>query len=227
LPHTHAIRTFSLSLITTAGSTRLKPFAQNRLLQGLIGAFAVLWVWSAINPAETQTWLLENILVVAAIAGGVWIVRRQPLSDVSYLLCAAFLMMHVVGSHYTYSLVPFGEWMKIALGFERNHYDRLIHFGFGLLLTYPLRELLVRMKAFGGRWPGVVAFLIVSTASGAYELMEWLAAVIVDPEAGTAFLGTQGDEFDSQKDHALACGGALITLVLTRIAEGTSPARSR
>lgn len=192
----------------------------------LIVAFVVLWVWSAVNPVETHTWLLENILVVAAVAATVWVLRRRPLSDASYLFCAAFLMLHIVGSHYTYSLVPFGEWMKEALGFERNHYDRLIHFGFGFLLTYPLRELLIRMNAFGGRWPGVIAFLFVSTASGGYELMEWLAAEIVDPKAGTAFLGTQGDEFDSQKDHALACGGALVTLLLTRLAEGTSRVRA-
>ncbi len=223
----HANRTVDFPLITTARSPQLKNFAHNHVLHVLIAAFAVLWVWSAINPAETHTWLLENILVVAGIAGGVWVVRNQPLSDVSYLLCAGFLMLHVVGSHYTYSLVPAGEWMKDAFGFERNHYDRIIHFGFGFLLLYPLRELLVRLKAFGGRWPGFIAFLFISTASGAYELMEWLAAVLVDPKAGTAFLGTQGDEFDSQKDHALACGGALITMVVTRLAEGTARAARR
>lgn len=90
-------------------------------------------------------------------------------------------------------------------------------FTFGLLIVYPVRELLQLSPSLGRKWLSAVAFMVIATFSGFYELIEWAAAAIVDPKSGTAFLGTQGDEFDSQKDHALACAGAAITLVLAHV----------
>ncbi len=202
-------------MFTTARSSRLRRFTENRLLWLFTAFYGAVWIWGAIAPKERSTWLLENLLVVVAVGVMVWICRVRPLSDLSNLMIMVFLTFHAVGSHYTYSLVPFGDWMKDAFGFERNHYDRVIHFTFGFLLVYPLRELLLRAPTLGRKWVDVVAFMIIATLSGFYELIEWGAAAVVDPESGTAFLGTQGDEFDSQKDHALACLGAVITLTFT------------
>lgn len=212
-------------MFTTAQSSHLKRFAENRLLQAFVIIYGAVWIWAAIAPKERSTWLLENLLVVVAVGLAIWICRVRPLSDLSNLMVVAFLLFHTVGSHYTYSLVPVGDWMKEAFGFERNHYDRVIHFTFGFLLAYPLRELLRRSQTLGKRWVDVVAFTVIATLSGFYELIEWGAAVVVDPKSGTAFLGTQGDEFDSQKDHALACTGAVITLAFTRFFEKSKAAR--
>jgi putative membrane protein len=209
-------------MFTTAHSSRLKRFAENRLLQLFAVLYGAVWIWAAIAPKERSTWLLENLLVVVAVGLMVWICRVRPLSDFSNLMIVVFLTFHTVGSHYTYSLVPLGDWMKETFGFERNHYDRVIHFTFGFLLAYPLREVLLRSPTLGRKWVDVVAFTLIATFSGFYELIEWGAAAVVDPESGTAFLGTQGDEFDSQKDHALACLGAVITLAVTRLWEPKS-----
>jgi len=207
-------------MITTALSPQTKAFAKNRFLQILAAIYAGVWVWAAIKPYDRSDWLLENMLVFAAVAAAVWICRVRPLSDVSNVMVTVFLIFHTVGSHYTYSLVPLGDWIKETAGLERNHYDRVIHFTFGFLLTYPLMELLARARDLKGRWVAFVAFLVIATASGIYELIEWAAAAIIDPKAGIAFLGTQGDVFDAQKDHALALVGSLITLALVRLLQG-------
>jgi putative membrane protein len=213
------------AMISTARTPDLKSFSQNRLVHILLGLYAMVWIWAAVKPMDRSDWLLENLLVLAAAIFAVWLFRARLISDVGVILAVAFLTLHTVGSHYTYSLVPFGDWLKDVGGFERNHYDRIIHFTFGLLIVYPVRELLLRRNIAAPRWAGFTAFAVIATASGIYELIEWLAAVIVAPELGNAFLGTQGDDFDSQKDHALALGGALLTLGITRLAE-KAPASS-
>ncbi|MDA0675415.1 MAG: DUF2238 domain-containing protein [Proteobacteria bacterium] len=114
---------------------------------------------------------------------------------------------------YTYSETPLGAWMAEIGGFERNHFDRVVHASFGFLLAYPAWEALVRrfrLTASIARW---LVFLGISTASLAYEIVEWLVVLVVNPETGMAFLGTQGDEFDAQKDSALAVAGAAIVLL--------------
>jgi putative membrane protein len=212
-------------MISTALTQNITPFSRNRLLQTLVVLYAGVWIWGAIDPVFREDWLLENILVVAAAAFAIWLYRVKPLSDVSSILCVIFLALHTVGSHYTYSLVPVGEWLKNAAGLERNHYDRVIHFAFGFLLTYPVREMLMRMDAAGKKWINLFAFSVIATCSGFYELIEWGAAVVVDPEAGAAFLGTQGDEFDAQADHVMALIGSLITLAIATVAEASRNSR--
>lgn len=210
-------------MVSTARTPHLKPFSENRLVQVFLGLYALVWIWAAINPTDRGGWLLENLLVFAGMIFAAWAFRVRVLSDVGVILAIIFLVFHTIGSHYTYSLVPFGDWLKNAAGLERNHYDRIIHFAFGLLITYPVRELLLRRNIAVARWAGFTAFTVIATSSGIYELIEWWAAVIVAPELGNAFLGTQGDEFDSQKDHALALGGSLIALAITRFAERAGP----
>lgn len=211
-------------MLSTAQTPDLVPFTRNRLAQALVGIYAVVWIWAAIKPLFFSDWLLENLLVFAGVVFATWLYRRCLICDVSSIMVFLFLGLHTVGSHYTYSMVPLGDWLKEVVGSDRNHYDRIIHFTFGLLITYPVRELLLRRGVASPRWGGFIAFTVIATSSGIYELMEWIAAVVVDPEAGAAFLGTQGDPFDSQKDHVLALIGALVALAVTRFAEKT-PAR--
>jgi putative membrane protein len=126
-----------------------------------------------------------------------------------------FLILHSIGSHYTYSEVPVGDWFRDAHGLTRNHYDRLVHFAFGLLLLRPLREVVLPRAESLGRMPLMwLTVAQVLACSVVYELIEWATAAIVDPDAGTAFLGTQGDAWDAQKDMACAAAGALLGVML-------------
>ena len=201
-------------MITTASDDILIPWPRNRFLQGLTALFASVWLAGAIAPLYRFDWFLENLLVfiTAALLAGFH--RTRPLSDLSWLLIALFLTLHTVGAHYTYAETPPGFWLRDALSLDRNHYDRIVHFTFGLLIVYPAREMLLRFAGAGRRLGGFAAFTIIATASAVYEIIEWIVAAIVSPQAALAYLGTQGDVFDAQKDSALAIAGAAIGLAL-------------
>ncbi|MBZ0218144.1 MAG: DUF2238 domain-containing protein [Fimbriimonadaceae bacterium] len=204
-------------MITTA-SVKIRPdFTSNRFLQTLVLAYAAVFVWAAINPVYWFDWLLENILTIVVIFVLTATYRRFPLSDASYGMIFIFMVLHAVGGHYTYSEVPLGFWLQDFFDFSRNHYDRIVHFSFGLLIVYPFREAVLRLATTDHRIASLFAFTLISAYSGSFEIIEWIVARVVDPKAGAAYLGTQGDEFDSQKDMALAASGALITLGLTAV----------
>lgn len=206
-------------MATTAADPVTASFGRNRLLQGIAAAYGLWWLALAIAPYDRFDWLLENLLVFVFVGLLAATYRRFPLSDLSYLLIAVFLGLHAVGAHYTYSKAPIGGWMTELLGWERNHYDRVVHFLFGLLCAYPLRETVMRGCTTSGWRAGLLAFAVVLALSSGYEMLEWGAAMLLSPEEGMAFLGTQGDIFDAHKDTVLAAGGALVTLAVTSLAE--------
>ena len=140
--------------------------------------------------------------------------RRLPLSDLSYMLLFLFLLLHALGAHYSYSEVPLGYWAKETFGLSRNHFDRLVHFSFGLLLLQPTRELLFRVAPARNAWIWSFAITLVVALSGLFEIVEAIVAWNVKPELGIAYLGTQGDVWDAQKDMALAFGGAGLALLI-------------
>lgn len=189
----------------------MTPRIQLRLIVALL---LLVWLWAAIAPLSRSDWLLENLLVLfyAALLAATY--RRFAFSLGSYWLFALFMALHLYGSHYTYSQAPLGDWLKETFGLGRNPYDRLVHFSFGLLLACPLRELLQRRAGLGGRWLDLLSLCVVMAMSAFYEQLEMLAALLVSPELGSAFLGTQGDEWDAQKDAGLAMLGALLALGL-------------
>ncbi|MEX1274910.1 MAG: DUF2238 domain-containing protein [Bacteroidota bacterium] len=200
----------------TTSTMRIRPnFRENRLLWFLAAGYAVVWAIAAINPVYPDDWLLENILVVLFVAGLILTYRTFPLSDLSYLLTAIFMVLHAAGAHYTYAETPLGFWMQEWFGFARNHYDRVVHFSFGLLMAYPIREIFLRVANARGFFAYYLPFDVTLAFSGAYEIIEMLVAVIVSPGAGDAYLGTQGDVWDAQKDMALAAFGAVICMVAT------------
>lgn len=180
----------------------------------LLGIFAAVWIWAAIEPRYPHDWLLENYLVFLFVPIIVLTARYFRLSNLSYTLITAFMLLHVVGSHYTYAEVPFGATLQHWFGSGRNMYDRLVHFSFGLLLAYPLREIFMRVAKARGVWSYWFPLELVLAFSGAYEIIEWLVAARVDPAAGLAFLGAQGDVWDGQKDMLLALIGAAVTLTI-------------
>jgi putative membrane protein len=195
----------------------IKTPSRKTQLMLIVLILSLTWLWAAINPLSREDWLLENLLVFFFAALLLATYRRFAFSLSSYWLFCLFMAMHLYGSHYTYSETPLGYWLQETLGLGRNHYDRLVHFSFGLLLAYPLRELLRRCAGLGHWWLDILSLALVMAMSAFYEQVEMLAAVIVNPELGTAFLGTQGDEWDAQKDAGLAMLGALSLLTLLRL----------
>ena len=193
------------------------PLARNHFLQVLLVLYLGLWTLAAFEPVSRKTWLLENLLVVGVAILLVSTHRRFVFSRFSYALIFVFLLLHVVGSHYTYSEVPAGAWVEELLGMPRNPYDRFVHFSFGLLLAYPARELVLRLMHARGLWGYLVPVLIIVSLSSVYEMVESWAARITNPELGLAFVGAQGDVWDGQKDMALALQGAILAMVLTAL----------
>lgn len=191
------------------------PVRRNRLVQGLLAWYLLFWIWMAISPVDRGDWLLENILAVTAVAVLIVTARRFQFSDLSYVLITVFLTVHAVGAHYTYAKVPFGFWLQDFVNAGRNPFDRLVHLSYGLLLAYPIREVLVRLVGVRGAWSYVLPVSATLAQSALFELIEAVAATMVSPELGAAYLGTQGDEWDAQKDMAAALTGAILMMLIT------------
>jgi putative membrane protein len=189
----------------------------NHSLRLLLGWYVVFWVAMAISPLDRSDWLLENLLVFVAVGFLAATYRSFPLSNFSYLLITIFMTLHAVGAHYTYEHVPPGYWMKDLFELERNHFDRIVHFAFGLLIIYPVREALQRSVKAPSFWTYFLPLTIVLAASGFYEVLESWVAQIVSPELGAAYLGTQGDVWDAQKDMTAAMIGALLSLAFIAV----------
>ena len=149
--------------------------------------------------------------------------KKFPLSRVSYTLIFLFLLLHEVGAHYTYAEVPYDEWLNNifgfslneSMGFERNHFDRLVHFSYGVLLAYPVREVFIRVANAKGFWGYFLPLDLTMSTSMMFELFEWGAAELFGGDLGIAYLGTQGDIWDAHQDMALASLGALIAMTVT------------
>jgi putative membrane protein len=201
-------------MLSHAASPNPRTFRENRFLQVLCLAYGLVWMVTAIRPLYPSDWRMENLLVVAAVVGLAWTYRRFPLSDLSYLLIAVFMMLHAVGAHYTYANVPLGFWMKAQWGLARNPFDRIVHFSFGLLLAYPVREVFMRVARTRGFWNYYLPLDVVLAASAVYEIIESITARLSAPELGDAFLGTQGDIWDAQKDMTAAAVGAVLTMLV-------------
>ncbi len=194
-----------------------------RYLTVLTCIFSLEFLALAMDPFDRKDWLLENALVVAAM-GMLWgTARKFPLSRISYTLIFVFLCIHEIGSHYTYAEVPYDQWFSAAfgptfnslVGWERNNFDRIVHFLYGLLLAYPLREIYFRVADAEGFWGYFLPLDFTMSTSMLYELIEWAAAEFFGGELGMAYLGTQGDVWDAHKDMLLASVGALAAMLLT------------
>lgn len=200
--------------------TRLSDDTYRDVLAGL---FALVWIALAIAPLYRHDWLLENLLVVICAAAFLWWRKSIHLSKLSVTLTFIFLCFHETGAHYTYSEVPYNDWSRALfgtsindmLGLQRNHFDRLVHFLYGLLLAYPMREVYVRKRWLHGRLTYTFPIAITLALSAMFEILEWCAAELVGSELGTAYLGTQGDIWDAQKDMGLAGLGAALAILAT------------
>ncbi|MCF7220345.1 DUF2238 domain-containing protein [Marilutibacter chinensis] len=190
----------------------------------LLTIYLLWWFALAIAPRYREDWLLENVLVGLALPMLVWGYRHLRLSDRAYTSLFAFFALHAVGAYYTYAEVPYDEWTQAltghalgdVLGLERNHFDRLVHFLYGLLVAPAAIELLDARAPQSGMWRWLLPVLFMTSHSTLYEVMEWGAAEVFGGDLGQAYLGTQGDEWDAQKDSALALLGTVIATLWYR-----------
>ena len=198
-------------------------FRQHRYLAVLALVFALLWAALAIAPHDRADWALENVLVGLFLLAMGFSYRHFRFSRVSHTLIFVFLVLHAVGAHYTYAEVPYdaawraltGDDFNSLFGWERNHYDRLVHFCYGLLLAYPLREVFLRVADARGFWGYFLPLDFTLATSALFELFEWGAAELFGGDLGVAYLGTQGDVWDAHKDMLLAGIGATLAMLIT------------
>jgi putative membrane protein len=174
---------------------------------------AAIFIWSAIRPHDYFTWILE---IFPAIIGAVTLAltyRRFRFTTLVYTLIAMHMIILMVGGHYTYAEVPIGNWIRDQFELSRNHYDRLGHFAQGFVPAMIAREVLLRLNVVKrGRWLVVLVVSVCLAFSALYELLEWIVSALTG-SAGDAFLGTQGDVFDTQKDMAMALVGAITSML--------------
>jgi len=180
----------------------------------LLFIILVVSIWAGINPVHPVGWAIENVLVIIFVALLLITAKNFKFSNASYIMFTIFLVLHIIGSHYTYKEVPFGYTIGEWVGSPRNTYDRLVHLVFGLMFAYPIYEVLRRSAKASKFWASFGSFTAVSTAAVLYELIEWIWASSISKSTGDVFLGAQGDIWDAQKDMAIAMAGALFVLVI-------------
>ncbi len=170
----------------------------------------VLFVWSAWRPADYFTWVLEVLPAVIAVAVLLATRRRFPLTDLAYVLIAVHCAILLFGGHYTYAEVPLFNWLRDTFSLERNYYDRVGHLAQGFVPAIIAREVLLRTSPLRpGRWLFFLVVCVCLAISACYEFIEWWVAVATGT-AAEAFLGTQGDVWDTQWDMFLALLGSVL-----------------
>jgi putative membrane protein len=187
--------------------------------------FGIWWVALAIHPWHRDTWALENALAIVVVILLAVFHRRLLFSRVSYTLMFVFMCLHQVGAHYSYAETPYDEWFqKICgrsfnslVGWDRNNFDRVVHFCYGLLIAYPVREIFLRVANVRGFWGYFLPLDLTMSSSMFFELLEWGVSVVVGRGVGLAYLATQGDQWDAHKDMALASLGALAAMTITAV----------
>lgn len=184
-----------------------------------LGSLALVLLWSGIGPKERGTWWLEVAPVLVAVPILVGSYQRFPLTPLVYVLVWIHAVILMIGGHYTYAEVPLFDWIRDSFGLARNHYDRVGHLAQGFIPAILTREILLRTSPLRpGKWLFFLVCCVCLAISALYELIEWWAALLTSPETGTAFLGTQGDVWDTQWDMFLALLGSVAAqLTLSRL----------
>lgn len=197
------------------GGTAPRHLKQKTIIAGLAVFCTLVWLLAAIHPLDRQAWILENVLLIlfVLVLSLTW--RRLQFSTASYICIALFLLLHMVGAHYTYAHMPLGLWARDVFHLSRNHFDRFAHASFGFLLAFPLRELILRFSGVRrGAWSFWLPVAIILATSGFFEIVESAVAEMVAPGQGVNWLGGQGDAWDAQNDMLSALTGSLLMMLL-------------
>lgn len=185
-----------------------------RELLVLVSIYAAGWILLAIRPYDRWDWAMENFFPVSMLVVLVATYPYYKFTRLSYYLLFFYLFVQSYGGHYTYALTPPFNWLRDEFHLSRNHYDRVAHFMLGFLVVIPAREILLQVVVTSRRWLAFIVAAIMLAVGAFYEFIEWWVALLASPELGDAFLGTQGDIWDSHWDMFLALVGAIIALAL-------------
>ena len=185
----------------------------NRFPVAILAGYLILSVVLAIHPHDRATWWAENIPIWMIVAALVATHRRFQFSNVAHLMMSVLVYLHTIGGYFTFELVPF-DFVTDFFGFERNHYDRVAHFAVGFY-AYAIVEFLWAKRLSPSKWVvSLFAVFAIFTVAATYEIVEWIYAALSDPEAGAAFLGSQGDIWDAQKDMLADGLGGIVAVLL-------------
>jgi putative membrane protein len=203
--------------MTTVSSALRINFKQNLLLKIITPLFFGFWLSTLLGTTNFINWVMENTLVVIFLSILILTYRRFKFSDLSYVFIFIYLCLHIYGAKHTYALNPFGFWLQETLHLVRNPYDRIVHFSFGFMLAYPMRDFFLNKMQFPN-WVGwILPVEITLSFSCLYELIEWAVADVFFAEQGADYLGSQGDVWDAQKDMFMAFVGSILILIFVAL----------
>ncbi|MGP1389238.1 MAG: DUF2238 domain-containing protein [Vibrio diabolicus] len=181
-------------------------------LLGLTIFYAIVFLFSALEPNSRAVWFAEIIPAIGIIVA-IWVISiRYQFSNTAYLLMFIWLCLHTIGAKYTFSEVPF-DWFNDMIGSDRNNFDRVAHFSIGLY-AYPIAEYLIHKNKFNKTFSCWFALFAIMSLAAGYEIIEWWYAELAGGDEGIAFLGSQGDIWDAQKDMLCDTVGAALSLFL-------------
>lgn len=183
----------------------------------LFGFYLLFFTFLGIHPYSRSVWIAENIpIVLIVLTLFILYLKNIRFSNTAYFMMSVLVFMHTLGGHYTFERVPF-DWFNRLLGFERNMYDRIAHFSVGFY-AYPILEITERSRVISRRWvAGFFAVCVIAAVAMSYEIIEWIYAALSDPASGSAFLGSQGDIWDAQKDMLMDTIGAFFAVGFYRV----------
>lgn len=192
----------------------LRQIPSKRELLILLIIYAIGFAVLAIRPHDRWDWALENFFPLGLLAAVIIAYPYHKFTRLSYYLIFFYLFVQSYGGHYTYALAPPFNWLRDEFNLARNHYDRVAHFMLGFLMAIPIREVLLQFVITSRKWMAFITAAIVLAIGAFYEFIEWWVAKLVWPDLGDAFLGTQGDIWDSHWDMFLALVGAVLALAI-------------
>lgn len=182
----------------------------------LLIIYLVFFVILAIDPRYRLIWAYESLLSAILVIGLILTYKKFKFSYLSYTLIFVYLIFHTIGSHYTYSEMPLFDLIKNDFGFQRNNYDRVVHFLFGFSFYFALYDIINKnIKGIKNFWKYLLAFLIIVSLNGIYEIIEYLSLVVTQSNLVEGnFLGMQGDVWDAQRDIIAGMIGALVSWII-------------
>ena len=181
--------------------------------RSLVLIFALFWIALAINPVHRGIWMLENVVVVTVFPVVLWLDKKYIFTNKTFFWLTFFVILHLFGANLTYEKMTYFTWFSNIFGWERNYYDQVVHFLFGLLVFMTFFEVFYH-QGCSRKLSYLIAFLFINSISAWYEILEWIGMLLFCSVPDCSQLITQGDEWDTQKDMVYAAAGALITLLV-------------